>query len=128
MEFTIKTLINASPQEVYDAWLSSESHSNMTGGEAIISGNIGEAFSAWDGYIEGKNILLVPHNRIIQSWRTSQFEPEEPDSRIEIVLKDINGITELTLIHSNLSESGGHYRQGWEEHYFKPMKKYFSSK
>lgn len=128
MEFTLKTIIPAHPQQVFDTWLSSNGHSQMTGGDAIISAQPGDGFTAWDGYISGKNILIEPHHRIVQSWRTSQFETDEPDSKIEILLNKVDGSTELTLIHTNLPESGEHYRQGWEDHYFQPMKKYFSIK
>ena len=126
MEFTLITKIEAKAKEIYKAWLSSEGHSEMTGGEAIISDKVGGTFSAWDGYIEGKNIELEPFSRIVQSWRTSEFEDHEDDSQIEVLLKEQNGHTELTLIHTNLPESGGHYKKGWEEHYFEPMKTYFS--
>jgi len=126
MEFTIKTKIAATAQKIYTTWLSSDGHSNMTGGDATISDKIGDTFTAWDGYIEGKNIKLEPFKRILQSWRTSQFEENEDDSQIEILLNEIEGQTELTLIHTNLPESGGHYKKGWDEHYFQPMKSYFS--
>jgi activator of HSP90 ATPase len=86
------------------------------------------SFTTWDGYIEGKNIDLEPYHRIVQSWRTFDFEEEDQDSQIEILLSEAVGETELTLIHSNLPESGEHYKQGWEEHYFQPMKAYFSRK
>ena len=72
-----------------------------------------------------KNIELEPFNRILRSWRTSQFEKDEKDSQIEILLNEVNGQTELTLIHSNVPESGEHYIKGWDEHYFQPMKKIF---
>lgn len=98
----------------------------MTGGTAIASNETGGSFTAWDGYIKGHNILLEPYSRIVQSWRTSQFEEGEKDSQIEILLNENNGETELTLIHSNIPESGEHYRKGWDEHYFQPMKEYFS--
>jgi activator of HSP90 ATPase len=126
MEFTLITKIEAKAKEIYKAWLSSEGHSDMTGGEAIISDKVGDTFSAWDGYIEGKNIELEPFSRIVQSWRTSEFEDHEDDSQIEVLLNEQNGHTELTLVHTNLPESGGHYKKGWEEHYFEPMKTYFS--
>ena len=125
MEFTLKTIINASPAEIYTAWLDSEGHTKMTGGVAEISDKVGAGFIAWDGYIEGKNLALEPNKRILQSWRTSQFEEGEKDSQLEILLSEVDGKTELTLIHSKLSESGGHYKKGWDEHYFQPMKKYF---
>ncbi len=125
MEFTLKTRIPAKPSEVYSSWLNSETHSRMTGGEAEISAEIGASFTAWDGYIEGVNIELEPDKRIVQSWRTSEFEDNEEDSLVEILFEELNNNTELTLIHSNLSESGEHYKKGWEEHYFEPMIDYF---
>jgi len=126
MEFTLKTKFDATAKEIYTAWLSSDGHTNMTGGDATVTDKVGATFTAWDGYIEGKNIELEPFKRILQSWRTSQFEENEDDSQIEILLKEFEGQTELTLIHTNLPESGDHYRKGWDEHYFQPMKAYFS--
>lgn len=126
MEFELKTTISASAREIYTAWLSSQEHSDMTGGEASASDKVGDRFTAWDGYIEGENLELEPYTRILQSWRTSQFEADEGDSQIEILLNEIDGQTELTLIHTNVPESGEHYIKGWDNHYFQPMKAYFS--
>ena len=126
MEFTLKTKIKATAEEIYSAWLNSEGHTKMTGGKATASDKIGDGFTAWDGYIEGKNISLEPNSRIVQSWRTSQFEEGETDSQIEVLLNEVGGETELTLIHRNVPESGDHYKKGWDEHYFQPMKAYFS--
>ena len=128
MDFTLQTRIKTSAKHIYQTWLSSEGHTQMTGGNAEISDVVGAHFTAWDGYITGKNLLLEPHRRIIQSWRTSQFEKEEPDSQIEVVLDAQEGWTELTLHHTNVPESGAHYKEGWENHYFEPMKAYFSKK
>ena len=125
MKFTLKTKINTTAKEFYSNWLSSEGHTNMTGGEATASDQVGDSFTAWDGYIEGKNIELIPYNRIVQSWRTSQFEDHEEDSQIEILLKEVDGQIELTLIHSKVPESGEHYKKGWDNHYFIPIKEYF---
>lgn len=126
MEFTLKTKISASAKEIYITWLDSEGHMKMTGGEAKISNKVGDDFTVWDGYIKGRNIALEPHRRILQSWRTSQFEEKEEDSQIEIFLNEVDGQTELTLIHTNVPESGEHYKKGWDNHYFQPMKAYFS--
>jgi uncharacterized protein YndB with AHSA1/START domain len=125
MEFTLKTIINASPEAVYAAWLNSEGHTNMTGGEATISDQVGDEFTAWDGYIEGENLALEHNKRIVQSWRTAEFEETDEDSHLEILLTEIDGQTELTLIHTNLPEHGEQYIAGWENHYFQPMKDYF---
>jgi activator of HSP90 ATPase len=127
MEFTLKTTIQGTAQDIYSSWLSSEGHTKMTGGEAVISDKPEDEFTAWDGYISGENISLDPNHKIKQLWRTSDFEESDIDSIVEITLKETGGETELTLVHSELSESGEQYKQGWEEHYFKPMKLYFSN-
>lgn len=126
MEIVLKTTFNTSAKAIYNAWLSSEGHTKMTGGEATVSKKVGERFTAWDGYIHGSNLVLEENERIVQSWRTSQFLDHEPDSQIEILLEETNGSTQLTLRHTQVPESGDHYRKGWDEHYFQPMKKYFS--
>lgn len=128
MEFVLKTTIKASAKEIYTTWLSSEGHTNMTGGEAIASDKIGGKFTAWDGFITGKNIALEPNIRIVQSWKSAQFEASEEDSILEIILNETDGETALTLMHSKVPESGEHYKKGWDEHYFQPMKLYFAKK
>lgn len=125
MEFTLTTTVNATAEQVFNAWLDSESHTEMTGGEAEINDAVGSTYTAWDGYIEGRNIAIEPHRRIVQSWRTSEFEESDEDSQIEILLEESNGQTELTLIHTQLSDSGEQYKKGWREHYFQPMQEYF---
>ena len=126
MEFTLTAKINTTAEQVYKTWLNSDGHTKMTGGDANISDKIGAHFTSWNGYIQGKNIELVPYKRMVQSWRTSQFEEQEEDSQIEILLHEVEGQTEITLIHTKLPESGAHYIKGWENHYFQPMKDYFS--
>lgn len=125
MEFTLKTTIKATPKQIYKSWLSTQGHTKMTGGTAFVSDKIGDKFTVWDGYITGENIELQPYNRIVQSWRSSNFKENEADSQIEVTLTEGDGETELSLKHTNVPESGEHYIKGWDEHYFEPMKRYF---
>lgn len=127
MQFTLKTQLPASPQAIYTAWLSSAGHTAMIGGSSEATDKVGAPFTAWDGYISGKNLQLEPHNRIVQSWRTTEFSDAEPDSQIEILLEAVDGGTDLTLIHTNVPPHGEQYIKGWEDHYFTPMKAYFSA-
>jgi len=84
MEFRIEAKFNVSPEVIYKAWLNSKSHSAMTGAPASINDKPGSKFSAWDGYIEGENIELEKNRRIMQSWRTSDFDHHQDDSLLEI--------------------------------------------
>ena len=117
------------PKTLYNGWLDSDTHTEFTKSRAIIEKKVGSTFSAWDGYITGKNELLHMNKRIVQSWRTNDFLEEHEDSLLEVSFEKVEKGTKLTLVHSNLPENTGKtYRKGWREHYFKPMKEYFDSK
>ena len=128
-EFTVSTILPATPENVFEAWLSSGGHSAMTGSPAKVEARVGGAFTAWDGYITGKTLEMKPNSRIVQAWRTSEFSDENPDSRLEILLEPTKRGTKLTLIHSNIPDDQAEsYESGWDDNYFKPMKEYFSKK
>lgn len=125
-KFTLKAELPAEPEKVFKAWLSSDGHSAMTGSPARVEPRVGGQFTAWDGYITGKTLELKPYSRIVQAWRTSEFQETDPDSRVEIELEAVKGGTRLTLTHSNIPPGQAEsYKSGWEEWYFSPMQEYF---
>lgn len=98
----------------------------MTGASATGAAEVGAKFSAWDGYIYGKNINLVPNRKIVQLWRTTEFKETDEDSILETELKVSSGDScDLTLKHSNIPGNQPDYKQGWIDYYFKPMQEYF---
>jgi activator of HSP90 ATPase len=124
--FSISKVIHAAPEKVFNSWLDSMKHSAFTGAEAIIDPVIGGKFSAWDGYISGDTVLIEKNKRIVQNWRTSDFNYNDIDSNLEIIFKPYKNGTRLTINHSNLPEGQGkNYKDGWADYYFEPMKKYF---
>ncbi len=127
VEFEISAVIPAVPGKVYAAWLNSAGHSKMTGAPAKVSAVAGGAFQAWEGYIQGKNLELEAGRRILQSWRTAEFQPAEPDSLVEIVFEAAPQGTKVVLRHTNLPPHGTQYEQGWVENYFLPMQDYFKT-
>ena len=127
--FTLTTTIPTSPEDVYRAWLDSLGHSEMTGGAASMSDQIGAEVSAWGGYISGRNLELVPGERIVQSWRTTEFADEHGDSVITVMLQEAGEWTLLTLEHSNVPDEHRSYEEGgWQQHYFEPMVAYFAER
>ena len=65
----------------------------------------------------------------MQSWRTSEFAADAPDSRIEVSFANSEDDTILTLKHSDLQPGDGDkYKQGWEESYFEPMRAYYGER
>jgi uncharacterized protein YndB with AHSA1/START domain len=128
-EFTVSDIIPASPQEIYDAWLDSVGHEKITGGKpATITATPGAAFTVWDKYITGRNLVLERPSRIVQTWRTTRFAKDDPDSFIEVRLKPVAGGTQITVKHASVPDGQIRYRDGgWQRSYFDPMKAYFSS-
>jgi activator of HSP90 ATPase len=127
-DFSVSDVIPASPQEIYDAWLSSDGHEKITGGKpAQMSAQEAAAFTVWNGYIRGRNLKLEPSRRIVQSWRTTKFSAADPDSQIEVLLEPAAGGTRITVRHSNVPDGHTSYRDGgWQRSYFDPMKEYFN--
>jgi activator of HSP90 ATPase len=126
MEFTITAQFPVPVSEIYNSWLNGDQHAAMTGAPATGKAEIGAEFTAWDGYISGKNLELTENEKIIQAWRTSEFREEDEDSLLEVYLKPFEGGCKLTLVHSRIPENQPDYEQGWEDHYFAPMKDCFS--
>jgi activator of HSP90 ATPase len=113
---------------LYDAWLSSEQHSAMTGSTAEIDTRPGGKFTAWDGYISGTTLEMQPPGRIVQNWRTTDFPEDAPDSRLEVCLEAAEEGTRITLRHTGIpAGQGKEYEQGWRDFYFAPMKEYFAA-
>lgn len=123
----VSTILPVSPKALYTAWLDSEEHSNFTGAAAEIDPRVGGKYTAWDGYIEGETLEMVAEERIVQSWRSSEFPADSANSRLEVIFEEDNGGTKLTIKHSDIPEGDGDkYRDGWDESYFIPMKNYYS--
>jgi len=124
--FKLIHVFPASPKVIYDTWLSSRGHTAMTGGKAKVSAKLGGRYTAWDGYVSGRNLALEPGKRIVQSWRTTEFTDADKDSKITVTLTPVKVGTRLTLVHNSVPDGHTSYENGgWQDFYFKPMEKYF---
>lgn len=123
--FQLRTTFPVKPLVVFYAWLDSDTHSKMTGAEAVCSNKVGDTFTAWDEYITGKNIMFIPNKEITQKWRTTDFKETDDDSLITIELVETDEGCEFILNHDNIPYGQADYKDGWVEHYFTPMKAFF---
>ena len=125
-ELNLSIIFPADPQRVYEAWLDSSAHADFTGSPAQIDPRVGGEYQAWDGYIQGKTLILEPFRHIRQTWRTSEFPEGAPDSVLDLSIEVEGKGSKLTLIHTDIPEGQSEqYRTGWEDYYFEPMKVYF---
>ena len=123
---SVYKILSAPPKRIFEAWLDSTEHAAFTASAALIDPRVGGDYSAWDGYITGKTISMEPFTRIVQSWRTTDFNADDPDSLLEIIFEPMDSGCKVTLNHTGLPDgSKDEYISGWEDYYFAPMQEYF---
>jgi activator of HSP90 ATPase len=126
---TQKVAVSATPEEVYDAYTNAKKHAEFTGSKATNNPVVGGKFTAWDGYISGKNLELEKGKRIVQEWVTTDWPEGYPPSKLELTLKEVNGKTEITMVHSDApAEQENDLKQGWTDFYWEPLKNYFKKR
>jgi activator of HSP90 ATPase len=120
-----EVVFRASPKRVYEVLLDSRQFSEFTGGApAEISRDAGGALSCFGGMITGRNVELIPNQRIVQAWRAGNW-PEGAYSIVKFELQAQGSDTKLTLHHVGFPEgSGEHLESGWPKMYWEPLKKY----
>ncbi len=127
MSTTIRqtVLLDAPPHDVFEAILDSKKHSAFTKDKASLSRKVGGKFTAFDGYIEGKNLRIEKDKVIVQSWRTTDFKESDPDSKIMFHFSKKGKGTRLMFVHSNVpNRLAEELRQGWLDFYWAPLKAY----
>jgi activator of HSP90 ATPase len=118
--------LHASPQRIYQILLDSKLFSAFSGEAAKIGRKEGSAFSMFGGVIVGRNIELVPGQRIVQAWRPKYWEAGVY-SLVRFELKGQGTDTTLILDHTGFPE--GDYASlyyGWGLKYWKPLEKYLA--
>ena len=116
--------INASAAKVYQALISAEQFSEVTGAPADIASDEGGEFSCFGGQITGRHIELIPEQRIIQAWRVKAW-PEGVFSEVRFDLNASGDATTLELTHTGYPDDAAeHLEPGWHKMYWEPLKAY----
>ena len=135
----LETVFRAGRKRVYDALtdakqfhqvtqLSAAVQSGMASGTAPteIANAPGGAFSFFGGYISGRNIELVPNERIIQAWRAGNWPPGIY-SIIKFDLVEQGSDTKLVFDQTGFPKGDGeHLVEGWKTNYWAPLAKFLA--
>ena len=117
---------NAPPEKVYDAYMDSQKHAEVTGASASIDPTVGGRFTTWEGYITGKILELERGKRVVQEWATTEWPEGYGPSRLELDFRAVKEGTEITLVQTGVPEEDAvAYDEGWFEFYWDPMTAYF---
>jgi activator of HSP90 ATPase len=116
----------ASSQRIYEVLLDAKQFAAFTGAPAEIDPKAGGAFSMFGGMIVGRNVELVPNQRIVQAWRPTHWDAGIYSiARFE--LKAQGSESRVVLDHTGFPEGEfDHLDGGWHSHYWEPLKKFLA--
>ena len=118
--------IKASQQRIYDALLDSKQFAAFTGMPAEINREPGGTFSVFGGLITGRNVELVPKERIVQAWRPADWEAGVY-TLVKFDLKEWGPQTKVILDHTGFPEGNfRHLDSGWYLRYWEPLRKFLA--
>jgi activator of HSP90 ATPase len=128
-----EVVIAATPARVYDALTDAVQFTTVTtfssvpkASPAIIGRSAGAAFSVFGGHIVGRQLELVPAQRIVQAWRVVDWEPGHY-SIAKFEFRNENRQTRILFDHTGFpGGQGNHLAEGWTANYWEPLKKYFT--
>jgi activator of HSP90 ATPase len=116
----------ASPPRIYDILLDSKQFAAFTGMPAEIDPKAGGAFSMFGGLVVGRNIELLPNQRIVQAWRPTHWD-SGVYSIVKFELRSQNSGTTIVLDHTGFPEGEfDHLDPGWKLRYWDPLAKYLA--
>jgi activator of HSP90 ATPase len=129
-----EAVFQASRKRVYEALTDAKHFTKITSfspvrnaAPAEISREVGGAFSCFGGHIVGRQVELVPNERIVQAWRVVTWDPGVY-SIAKFELKEQGSETRLVFDHTGFPDGKAeHLAAGWKANYWEPLHKYLAS-
>ena len=120
---------NASPQTLFNLYMDSRKHSAATGARAELGRRPGDPFTAFDGMLQGKNLVIVPKKMIVQAWRAASWKKADPDSILILTFSKTESGGRVNLVHVNVPEYDHKgVTEGWKKYYWKPWQVYLEGR
>jgi activator of HSP90 ATPase len=122
-------IFKASPEELFEIYTDPKKHSAATGAKATVSGKAGGRFTAFDGMLAGRNLVVIPGRMIVQAWRATHWKDDDLDSILVLNFSKAPGGGRIDLVHVGVpAHDHKGVTKGWPKYYWKPWKKYLSER
>lgn len=120
-------LLPAPAEVLYATYLDPAKHAELTGAPVTISAESGSPFSAFGGSLSGATLVAIPSRLVVQSWRSTHFNPDDPDSTLILAFLPEGEHGRIDLVH--LDVPAVDYQgvsEGWEKYYWAPWRRYLA--
>ena len=122
-------VLPASAEALFEMYLDPSAHEAITGARVVIGDEPGAKFQAFDGALTGTILKVERPRLIVQSWRSTEFKPENPDSTLILYFSPEGDKGRIDLIHLDVPDHDyDGVTQGWEKYYWAPWRKYLDSR
>jgi activator of HSP90 ATPase len=118
-------VLPAAPDELFAMYLDPLAHAAFTGSPVTIGAEAGSAFAAFGGALSGTMLEVIRPQLIVQSWRSTNFATDDPDSTLVLLFGPGAGGGRIDLVHVDVPEQDYQgVTQGWEQFYWTPWRRY----
>ena len=120
------TIPGAAPEQVYELLTNGATFGDVTGQPGKGGGAAGAYFSLFDGWLEGRQVELVPNERISQAWRFTDWEPGIYSMVLFTLTHEGDGTKMIVHQEGVPADMHEHVRTNWRGFYFEPFVKHFA--
>ena len=116
----------ASPERIYEALLDEQQFSVFSGETAQIQREAGGAFKLFGGRVVGRNVELIPNQRLVQAWRSQRW-PSGIYSIVRFELSVQGSGTRIIFDQTGFPpENWEAQNNGWRKFYWDRLQKYLA--
>jgi uncharacterized protein YndB with AHSA1/START domain len=121
-------LLPAPASLLFDMYMDASQHAAFTGHPVTIGEESGAEFRAFDDMLSGTILKVVRPRLIVQSWRSLNFNDEDPDSTLILSFEEQGEEGRIDLVHVDVPESDyDGVTEGWEKFYWGPWREHLNS-
>ncbi len=122
-------IIKVPIEEAWKALVNVDYIEHWGGGPVKMDDKVGTKFSLWGGSIWGKNLEVVPNQKLVQDWYSDEENKWTEPSKVTFTLQTEKDAVRLELVHENIpDENANDIEEGWKDYYLGPLKDYLESK
>ena len=124
---TQSVVLPAPAEHLHATYLDPGRHAAVTGAPVTVGAESGAPFLAFGGQISGTILSVVAPRLIVQSWRSTNFRDDDPDSTLILAFAPEGKDGRIDLIHIDIPEQDYQgVSEGWEKYYWAPWKRYLA--